>query len=572
MSEAAIRAIIADAREITTDDVIEDGCPVAALGQRDGRYFFLARSGELRVLAARDLMRNGILSLFDGHTGWLAAQYPKYDREGKATGEINYASAAAGLMRLAATHGLYDADTPVRGAGVWRGIAGTLIAHCGSRLFLSRDGTSLPAGRLIGDAIYPASTPLQPPSFETGAAGRQIARRIMDALELWAYRDGYAARLLFGWLVVAMLGAAPSWRVHVLVTGQRGCGKSKLTEFVKAALGAQARLANNFTEAGLRQMLTGEARAVMLDEAEGAGTSNRVEPVIELLRQMSGGDGVTGLRGSIGGAAQRFSVTGSAWLSAINAPQLQPQDRSRITEIELRPPNTERAGQVDDAIAFAAEASTKLRGRAIEGWPRFGENLLIFRAALLDRGCDGRQADQLGAMLAGAEMMLHDDPVFSDVAREQVASIAGMIANLIVEDEEDSDARQCLSTLLTSPVDHWRGGARSTIGAMVAQAMNPAETELRRALRVHGVRLELDAAAAAWMSALDLAPPFLLIANRHQMLEGIFRDTRWPDGGWRRSLQRLSGALAAPEAVNFDGAKSRCIIVPREHLPEGDRS
>ena len=59
------------------------------------------------------------------------------------------------------------------------------------------------------------------------------------------------------------------WRAHIHVQGAAGSGKTWLADCVSAALGASAHpMANNFTEAGLRQAMTGTALATVLDEVD----------------------------------------------------------------------------------------------------------------------------------------------------------------------------------------------------------------------------------------------------------------------------------------------------------------
>src|SRR6185437_9552360 len=110
----------------------------------------------------------------------------------------------------------------------------------------------------------------------------------------------------------------------LLLKADYGSGKSKFLGFAAAALGPQAIEANNFSEAGLRQSLADEARMLCLDEAEtGQGekaTAFGIEQVIRLIRQMSGGGGVKGVRGTADGIAHNFQLPGSAMLACINPP------------------------------------------------------------------------------------------------------------------------------------------------------------------------------------------------------------------------------------------------------------
>src|SRR4029077_8731896 len=97
-----------------------------------------------------------------------------------------------------------------------------------------------------------------------------------------------------------------------------------------------------------------------------------------------------------------------------------------------------------------------------------------------------------------------------------------------------------------------------TIGHLVSLGRHPDHPDERRALRVYGLRLELQGNIGV----------HLLVANRHEGLTAIFRDTRWRNGGWRRALLRLKDAHVRDSPANFDGYKSRCVVSTEQWLPE----
>ena len=545
-----------------SDDDSDDPCPVVCLGQRHGSFFFIAASGELRELTPRDMTATGLLALFNGDNGWLKRKFPRRDGEGTPLNDFVNKSAAAGLMRRCAAAGLWSSDTPIRGVGVWAADKAEdgIIVHAGDALLsaANEEPEWIAAGRRFGKAIYPAAPPLERPADEPASAGD--AKALLAAIALWNFTDAAAPKMVLGWMTLAMLGAAPAWRVHFLVRGERGSGKSLLTKLVATALGPQARKSNDFTEAGLRQLLTGEGRALVLDEAEGDPSQNRVEQVIVFLRKLAGDEGVDSYRGSASGKSQHFTVACSAWLSAINAPALLPQDRSRIYDAAMLAANGANRAKAIAAVAAAASSSSALRARAIDGWQVFLEDLVIYHDELMAAGCDPRQADKFGTLLAAAEMMLSDETVDREAAAGEVATLAAAIAEMIAEDKESSDAQQCFTTMMTRQVEHWQGGSKSTIGRLVQGGLDSVNQAARDALKVYGLRLDLNS-----------GNPRLLVANMHEGLRAIFRDTRWREGGWKSSLLRLDGASIGAEPVRFDGHKSRCIVIPAAHLPPPPR-
>jgi hypothetical protein len=245
---------------------------------------------------------------------------------------------------MCAAAGLWDPDTPMRGRGVWRDPDGRVLCHAGDRLYFG-GGERLAAGLRLGRAVYPRKPSVDPPSVEPAAAAAALAWRQdfrwwrFDPMGLGDARsdrgaETLAADLLFCAASLALLGAAPPWQVHALIKAKHGAGKSTLVQFVLAALGAQAVTLNNFTEPAFRQTLANEARAAVLDEAEGDDGQTMAQ-VIRVIRQMSGGAGVQGARGTGDGVPRHFEIAGSVFLACINMPALLPQDLSRIVVVEM---------------------------------------------------------------------------------------------------------------------------------------------------------------------------------------------------------------------------------------------
>jgi hypothetical protein len=513
----------------------------------------------------------------------LKARWPRRNDEGLVI-DWNAKAAAAGLMAMCSQAGIWDQETPIRGRGVWRGPDDRLICHSGDRLLSVAPGAGLhsygPAGVKIGSAIYPSRPRLTPPAMEPAPASE--ARAWRDDFQWWRFQplglggvnsdrgpDGLAGDLLFAATCHAMLGAGPRWRVHPCIKAVHGAGKSTLLGFIAAALGPTALVMNNFSEPGFRRSLANEARTVLVDEAEGDSDGPGGGPmsqIIRVIRQMSGGEGVRGGRGTGGPGAEFFEIAGTAFLFCINMPVLMPQDLSRIIGFEMLQALAAHERQAAEAFKRAADASAGLRARAFCGWDRFRQNLNRVRAALISRGCTGRQADQLGGLLAASAMMLEDRPIDDQAADDLAESVDPLIETMHAEEADNSDAVRCWLTLVSKRADVWRGGEGKTIGSMLRSAQETNGTEDRRALNDYcGLRLEREGGKSMPES------PCLYIANKHEFLRTTYRDTPWRDGGWAHSLARLSGAASSKFTVRIGGIKQRAVAIPLRHLPQADR-
>lgn len=537
--------------------------PPVPLGQADGNYYFLARSGELRRLDVRGLSPLGILSLFNGDASWLKEKCPKRNKEGEVVDWV-HKDAAQELMKLCARQGLFSPSASIRGPGFWPDAAGA-ITHCGDILIRwTEDGPkAVRSGIKVGSAIYPAfpSTPLprrQPASAEHG-------RFLLQAIELWPWALGtQAAELVVGWIGAALMGAVSHrWHPHMLVSAIHGSGKTWLCNLVGSVIGRPP--VNNFSEASVRQESAGEARGILLDESESGG---RFEPVIELIRHMAAKGGATVQRGSPDGQTKKYTIIASVFMAAINPPALDPQDRSRITELELlsiphrSPEQTARQElRVQKAMDWAEAMGPALRARAYAGHRRYLANFAAWRAAFQALGATPRQADQLGALLAGRDLMLSDEETSVEAAMEAAVAFQPMVNQIKLEEAENSEAQRCLNHLFSYMAEAWSGSNKATLGQLVINAMGHDETSTnsKLALPSYGLRVESP--------GLLLSEPCLLVANSHGALAKIFRDTPWKDGAWGRALKNLRGVDSWPHPVQFAGAKSRAKLIPLEHLP-----
>jgi energy-coupling factor transporter ATP-binding protein EcfA2 len=579
LAEAKRRAAAAEAERLSGGDGPgapgtsgdEAECPVIALGQRAGVYYFLSVAGEIREMRPRDMTMLGLLSLFNGNPGWLYQHYAKLDKKDKPTGEVDVTAAAGAMMRRCAAVGLWRLDMPQRGIGVWRmplverETRGAIISHCGDLLFTFDKGRLVRkrAGVHLGHAVYVAAPAIDPPA-EKPATAKECAELFGCIERYWVFAAGHLPRLTFGFIGLALLGAAPSWRVHVLLTGKRGAGKTGLLKYIRAALGPQANYTNDPTEAGLRELLTGEARTIVYDEAGGAGDGEqkglRVDAIIGLLRRMADEEGAKSVRGT-GSGAKHFTMAGSAALAAANPPALDAQDRSRILEVDMLTADPANKDAVEQAIAKTEKLAPALLARALAGWDRFNDNFAVFRQVLIDAKCDSRQADQLGTLFAAAEMMLSDEAISAEGAAGAVDALSEIITDYREQDEELSNARRCYAALMTAQIDHWKGGNKSTIGRLVQLARDPSRTSEREALRVYGLRLEETA---------DGKEQELWVANVHRGLDRIFAGTTWANGSWTRALRQLPDPTPfdGGKPRQFDGHKSRFTVIPQKHLPD----
>ena len=547
---------------------LPDDCPVKPLGRHGTTCFYLDALDQLVAFAPRDHSRLGLQTLFGASSHQLYEYWPR-QKDGVVTGwrpEL----AAERLMQAAAEKGVWDPTEKIRGRGSWRGAEGELIWHCGDAIFQGAPpGVDEPPGArfgihkpgLIGAHVYPAAGALPRPSAEPSAAGADgPAAEVLKLFETWTWRaPAIDPILLLGWCGAAMIGGALDWRPLVWITGGSLTGKSTLNKMLRAIFDDGLVAVTDATAAGIWQKLGYATLPVILDELEAEEDNRRSSMITKLARQASSGGIV--LRGGQDHRGSEFTARSCFLFQSILIPPLLGQDRNRLAILELgRLPAGSRPPNLNERVKEIAGYGAALRRRLADGWHRLPETLEFYRASLEAAGHNARGMDQYGTLLACADLTLFDEMPESETADKWVAACSPSAFNSW--DDGLSDEDHCLNHLMSSIVDQFRNGGRSTLGDWISKAAgrggdgDPAEanrvlgTYGGKVLEYHGVQV-------------------LAIASSHQGLAKLFEGSQWQaragaSSVWTQALRRLPGAEPYDKTVNFAGARSKATIVPVE--------
>lgn len=557
---------------LTLGDELPEDCPVRALGKDGKLRYYLDADRQLIALSDRDHTRLGLQGLFGAQLHLLNRWWPRIDKNGQphdwAPDHVSQA-----MMQACSRAGLWDPRERQRGRGAWLGEDGTaLVLHTGSHVMTFpatrtpyRDHTTELAG-LVGRFVYSAADAMGAPASEpAGDDPDGPAMAVLAKLRSWAWRRGEVdAVLMLGWIGAAMVGGALKWRPSAWVTGGKGTGKSTLDDLVKGLFGGAMIHTADTTAAGLYQTLRHQTLPIAIDELEADADNRRANAVIKLARLAS--SGALMLRGGQDHASTEFVVRSSFLFSSILIPPLTPQDRSRITVLDLGELPAGAVAPVIEARAMAA-LGAQLRRRLVDGWTRLGTTLAAYRDALQAAGHNARAQDQLGTLLAAADVLLFDDHEPGS-AEEWVKRLTA--SELSEADDNQRDEERCLAHLLSSPADVFRGGSRRTLGEWVrlaaelddiAAAEGP---DARRTLGTYGLKL-LDPEPA--VDDEPAQPRRLAIANQHKGLAAVYADSHWQGtsgtmGVWVQALRRLPGADRCRKALHIGGATCKATTVP----------
>ena len=566
--------------------------PFHCLGASDsGRYWFLDHDGGLTDLTSRDLGAwTTLYQLCGGHNEWLVRHFRRFDRDGNPVDDFNIKQAVAAIMQQSSAQPRFDPTMPRRRYGVWP-IAGGHALHLGETVIWN--GEPERSGFMRAGALWVQlagrAAPGEPAPVDRGLALEAL-------LNTWHWQDAEnGAALMLGLAVSGWIAGALRWRPHGLVIGEGGTGKTTLLRDLLAPLCPLTRYMNDYTEPGLRQLLSETAAAMILDEAEAdASSESRLRRTIEMLRRASSGSGVQSVKGSSDHTAKQFTITGSAIMGAILPPPLEPQDAMRFTVLVLKQLT---AAADDGAIAaFALKEGPGLWGRALARLDDVLALIPALRDRLVSRGASVRLADQL-ATIAGCRWIMVSDDMPNLAEPEELDEPLAVVRELAKQDlgnAVDSGGNMALQRLLTTPVD--MVGDKLTLGQVLqrfrmaqwyleadappiadpaAAAFAVEERESRVAehaklgelLESYGVRWRVCRAAA---TAENPAPPGLFVTTAaHPRLMRAFDGTAWTGRRWGAAFEQLPGVLSgrALTAQRIGGVVVRCVWLPESACP-----
>lgn len=563
---------------------LPDDCPVTPLGHNGDAYYFLDTAGQLRVLKAKDFSKLMLTSLFQGRYYYLYWAWPRFSKEGKCT-SFHADEAAAGLMAACDAVGAWSPLDRVRGRGAWLGAKGDLILHTGNALWIyGREQTT----GVLGRYVYPRQpTALEPWPTRIDDLGNP-AELLLPMLRRWHWaRPDLDPVLMLGWIGAAMIGGALKWRPIVWLTGDRGTGKSTLQEIVKGLFGDGILSTSDTTAAGIYQTIGRDSLPVAIDEAEAEDDNRRIKSLIKLARAAASGS--SGHRGSDGGVANTFAVRSAFCLSSINIPPLQSSDRSRMALLHLKP--------IDPTLpppTVVSEAELKIVGREVadggelseEDLARLGQMILrrmmdtfgqlsatfdAYREVLRDAGHDQRGQDTFGILLACANLLVGESFEHLDVPMGEDLSIWRdrlKVSGMAEFEDDKRNWRACLSRLLTTPVDHWRGGSKVTIGRVIEDFYDKTDA----AMTLKEVREKLEQGGVTMIKPDEMGGPhWLVVPHFNPALSKLFQGTVWAgdgqSGGWAHALrQGPEGTLWTARQARVSGDKGRCVCISLDAL------
>jgi putative DNA primase/helicase len=475
---------------------------------------------------------------------------------------VNWTAAASDLFCRQALVGMFDPDQ-LRGRGAWWD-RGRCVLHLGDRLVI--DGRSQPVTTALDSRFhYQRGAALDGPAAATPLSDEEALTVLTIADRFW-WDVPASAFLLAGWVTLAPICGALSWRPHVWLSAAAGSGKSQIFErFIGVLLADMARVfVGSVTEAGIRQSLRSDALPVLIDEAESneKADQQRIQGILSLARVASSESRAAIVKGSASGEVSRYAVRSMFMLSSIATGLKQGADRRRFAQLTLRNPTDIPQQQRQahwDALARDLEGlitpvfASRLIARTVSLIPVIRRSITVCCRVAAQHFDSQALGDQYGTLLAGAWSLQSS---LVPTAAEVQGLIEGTDWSSYRQSTEIPDERRCLNRLLQHQlrVETEERVLTRSIGELVEllSTINPLEPVSSRhaeeLLSRHGLRI---------------ADGMLLVSNTAEAIGRILADTPWASS-WSTILARLPGAGPHGHPVRFRGAgaKARACAIP----------
>lgn len=508
---------------------VPDDAPFQVLGHQYGKYYFLPEaSGQIVELTPTSLAQETNLYRLAAASYWRGS----YSDNGK----IDVKAVVDALMMTAHRRGLFD-KSRIRGRGAWHD-RDRIVLHRGSSLLV--DGAETALADIDSWNIYQHDREIAIP-YRNPLTAQEATDGVLALCNMLCWEQTIFGNLLAGWLALAPICGVLDWRPHIWITGQSGTGKSYIQDEIIPILGSMVIFVQGCsTEAGVRQMLNADALAVSFDESEPDGfkATARIGHILELARQASSSKGGIIAKGSASGEAMQYNIRSMFCMSSVAVGLARRSDLSRFTVLSMAQPpqGAEGLARFQEIQALASRVCTgdgadRFVARSCHMAPVILKSARVFSEAFAASKTNRRNADQIGALLAGYWSLVSDDAATDEDARIIVNDID---LDGVTPEGDSNDEAQFLSYLMAKRV---RCEVRDSTGHATTAERTVVEL-ITTAIYQHD-RGEDATLQRYGMKCLEDG---LFIANQHPGLAELLCDTQW-GADWKRFAGRVPGAV-----------------------------
>ena len=461
------------------------------------------------------------------------------------------------LVQLCNKAGYFDLQN-IRGRGAWKE-SDRVIFHSGMQLLSEKIRFNL--GSIETEFTYEMRKNIRIPiESSMDRIECSLLTKILSSLNWQTEADG---KMLAGWVAIAPICGALSWRPHCWITGPRGNGKTYVLEQIihqvlgEFSINAQGTAA---TEAAIRQKLNSDAMPVTIDESEGndENAARRMQEVIALARAGSSEKSPAIPKGGRDGKATDYFIRSCFLFVSINPQLVNDSDKRRFTVFELaKHQDSEKFNILNQKKKEVIKKDFGLRfiARMINLVPHILQSIAIFTEVIAETINDRAIGDQIGALLGGWWHTWNDDIVTIEQAYDESVELLKM-KGLLNQTADLTDEERCLQTILQNET-RIEGDfiGTVTVGELVeyASEYDPQAKIKQNSANERLMRLGLKVVE-------DNREKYLLILNTSTWVKMILSRTPWAIS-YSTVLLRHTGASKRNTTRFSSGLIGRCVQI-----------
>ncbi len=394
--------------------------PFTALGFLESRYHYYSfLLQKVVALTPREHQKENLFNL--APLSYWKKAYP----HGNKKGDVAWDMAVDALMQTCAAEGLYN-PANVIGRGIWL-IDGKGVTHYGDKVLIEKIKYSpkeIPRD-IANKRVFEVGESLHLGDPDDKADFTQI--EVM--LKKLHFQTPHAAMLIAGAIVCAMAAGALHWRPHTWLTGKSGSGKSAVIKIILLILrNCTEHYVGETTEAGIRQDLKHDCRAIVFDEAEPKNPAaiQKINNVLNLLRQASSDETGKIAKGTVTGKGMNYKIRSCGFMASINPNLPEEADKNRFQVLEMGDPMPKEdydKWQFEAENIFTKGFQAALHNRISENIVTLAANAKVFASVLAQRFKDNRAGDQYGSIFAGYYLLTSTEAVTKELASDLMMEI-----------------------------------------------------------------------------------------------------------------------------------------------------